>query len=221
MQTALVEALVRWRRISRVDHPDAYVRRIVTTRHLDWHRRRSSREESLDQAVDDGRVDVADAGAAPDHAAGVVDRQQILEALATHTKPQRAVVALRYYEGYDDAAIAAVLGARRAGYTASRRSSPLNRRSPGAAAWRSRTLLGQAAGTGRQRCGAPCAARCSLEGCGALVRLWLARRAEHPVLHHPAVLFIPPSSRRRRDATERGASSVLRPSASSVGPVPS
>ena len=83
MQTALVEALVRWRRISRVDHPDAYVRRIVTTRHLDWHRRRSSREESLDQAVDDGRVDVADAGAAPDHAAGVVDRQQILEALAS------------------------------------------------------------------------------------------------------------------------------------------
>lgn len=143
VQTALVEALVRWRRISRVDHPDAYVRRIVTTRHLDWHRLRSSREESLDQAVDDGRVDVADAGAAPDHAAGVVDRQQILEALATLTKPQRAVVALRYYEGYDDAAIAAVLGARRAGYTASRRSLPLNRRPPGAAAWRSRTLSGQ------------------------------------------------------------------------------
>ncbi len=26
VHTALVEALVRWRRISRVDHPDAYVR---------------------------------------------------------------------------------------------------------------------------------------------------------------------------------------------------
>lgn len=110
VQTALVEALLRWRRIGRMDHPDAYVRRMVTTRHLDWHRRRSSREESLDWFTDESRLVTSAAGTGPDHAPGVVDRDEVMHALAALTRPQRAVVVLRYYEDYDDAAIAAVLG---------------------------------------------------------------------------------------------------------------
>jgi RNA polymerase sigma factor (sigma-70 family) len=50
------------------------------------------------------------AGTGPDHAAGVVDRDEVMHALAALTRPQRAVVVLRYYEDYDDAAIAAALG---------------------------------------------------------------------------------------------------------------
>lgn len=110
VQTALVEALVRWRRISRVDHPDGYVRRIVTTRQVDWHRKRSSREEPSDTFADGARPVTGVAPGSADHAPGIADRDELLKALAALTKPQRAVVVLRYYEGYDDAAIAAVLG---------------------------------------------------------------------------------------------------------------
>ena len=42
VQTALVKAYRRWRRVVRADHPDAYVRRILTTSYLDWRRLRSS-----------------------------------------------------------------------------------------------------------------------------------------------------------------------------------
>jgi DNA-directed RNA polymerase specialized sigma24 family protein len=37
VQIALVKAYRRW--VVRADHPDAYVRRIVTTSYLDWRRR--------------------------------------------------------------------------------------------------------------------------------------------------------------------------------------
>lgn len=44
-QIALLKAYRRWRWVARGEHPDAYVRRIVTTSFLDW-RRRSSGEVS-------------------------------------------------------------------------------------------------------------------------------------------------------------------------------
>ena len=45
-----------------------------------------------------------------DPAERVADRDELLRALAELTPHQRAVLVLRHYEGYDDAAIAAVLG---------------------------------------------------------------------------------------------------------------
>ncbi len=109
VQTALMEALVRWRRVSRVDHPDAYVRRIVTTRHLDWRRRRSSREEPQDRFEDGSQPLVGRAASSGDHAGWVADQDEMARALSVLSKPQRAVLVLRYYEGYDDATIAGVL----------------------------------------------------------------------------------------------------------------
>jgi RNA polymerase sigma factor (sigma-70 family) len=40
----------------------------------------------------------------------VAERDEVRRALATLTAQQRAVLVLRHYEGYDDPAIAAVLG---------------------------------------------------------------------------------------------------------------
>ena len=103
VQTALVKAYRRWGRVGRTEHPDAYVRRIVTTSYLDWQRRRGSREEPHAEPPEPGRQ-------VPDHADRVVARDELRTALATLTPQQRAVLVLRHYEGYDDAAIAGVLG---------------------------------------------------------------------------------------------------------------
>jgi RNA polymerase sigma-70 factor (sigma-E family) len=100
VQTALLKAYRRWRSVTRADHPDAYVRRIVTTSYLDWRRRRS--EEPLAQ--------MPEPPLGPDLADGVVRRDELARALVALTAHQRVVLVLRHYEGYDDAAIAAVLG---------------------------------------------------------------------------------------------------------------
>jgi len=102
VQTALVKAYRRWRRVSRTDHPDAYVRRILTTSYLDWRRRRSSSEEPVDV--------LPETAAGVDPADLVVARDEMLRALAVLTPHQRTVLVLRHYEGYDDAAIGLVLG---------------------------------------------------------------------------------------------------------------
>jgi RNA polymerase sigma-70 factor (sigma-E family) len=101
VQTALLRAYRHWRRVAAAEHPDAYVRRIVTTSYLDWRRRRGSGDEPV------GEVPDADSGA--DLADAVVRRDELRRALGTLTPQQRAVLVLRHYEGYDDAAIAAVL----------------------------------------------------------------------------------------------------------------
>ena len=100
VQTALLKAYRRWRRVTAAEHPDAYVRRIVTTSYLDW-RRRGGRDELLGE--------LPDAASGQDLADGVVRRDELRRALRTLTPQQRAVLVLRHYEGYDDAAIAAVL----------------------------------------------------------------------------------------------------------------
>ena len=101
VQTALLKAYRRWRRVSAAEHPDAYVRRIVTTSYLDWRRRRGNAEEPVGE--------LPDTGSGPDLADGVVRRDELRRALGALTPQQRAVLVLRHYEGYDDAAIAAVL----------------------------------------------------------------------------------------------------------------
>jgi RNA polymerase sigma-70 factor (sigma-E family) len=101
VQTALLKAYRRWRRVTAAEHPDAYVRRIVTTSYLDWRRRGGRGDEPV--------AEVPDAASGPDLADAVVRRDELRRALGTLTPQQRAVLVLRHYEGYDDAAIAAVL----------------------------------------------------------------------------------------------------------------
>lgn len=109
VQSALLASYVRWKRVSRVEHPDAYVRRIVATTFLDGKRRFSSREALRDPHGAEARAHT-EAVTTPDHADRVADHDQLERALATVSGHQRAVLVLRHYEGYDDAAIAAVLG---------------------------------------------------------------------------------------------------------------
>ena len=100
VQTALLKAYRRWRWVAGAEHPDAYVRRIVTRSYLDWRRRRSSGELPVGAVPDRPEPDLAE---------GVAERDRLHRALGTLSPKQRAVLVLRHYEGLDDAAIAALL----------------------------------------------------------------------------------------------------------------
>lgn len=101
-QAALAKAFERWGRVAAADRPDAYVRRVLVNGFVDGHRRR--RERPVDPA------DPALEAAAPgDHAELTAARAQMWQALAALPRQQRAVLVLRFYEGYDDTGIAEVL----------------------------------------------------------------------------------------------------------------
>lgn len=102
LQDALVKAHSRWRRISSVEHPEAYVRRMIVNGFLTRRRRRSS-----------GEVPVAApyvAATAADPAAAHAERDEMWSVLETLPRQQRAAVVLRFYEDLDDHAIARELG---------------------------------------------------------------------------------------------------------------
>lgn len=102
VQICLMKAWRRWRRIARMEYPDAYVRRILTTAFLDQRRRRSSTEYLL--------AEVPDRPGGVDPAARAVHRDEVVRALTTLTPTQRAVIVLRHYLGCGDEQIAAELG---------------------------------------------------------------------------------------------------------------
>ncbi|MER7983406.1 SigE family RNA polymerase sigma factor [Streptomyces sp. NPDC095817] len=101
-QTALAKAYRSWRRISRADNPDAYVRRMLVSCNSDRFRKRRV-IESLTAAVPErlGRDESADR---------LEQRGFLLAGLAQLPPRQRAVVVLRYWEDLSEAEVAEVLG---------------------------------------------------------------------------------------------------------------
>lgn len=101
-QTALAKAYRSWRRVSRADHPEAYVRRMLVSCNSDRFRKRRV-AESLTAAPpevagrDQGFADVDERGA-------------LLDALAQLPPKQRAVVVMRYWEDLSESEVAEVLG---------------------------------------------------------------------------------------------------------------
>ncbi|MDX3311122.1 SigE family RNA polymerase sigma factor [Streptomyces sp. NPDC054884] len=101
-QTALAKAYRSWRRISRSDSPEAYVRRMLVTCNSDRFRKRRV-TEALTAAPPDR--------AGRDEGAGQVEeRGSLLAGLAQLPPRQRAVVVLRYWEDLSEAEVAEVLG---------------------------------------------------------------------------------------------------------------
>jgi RNA polymerase sigma-70 factor (sigma-E family) len=83
---AFVRALVRWSRISRLDHRDAWLFRVATNLAIDVLRRRPPRPDTT----------AAGTGAAPDGAAAVELRLLLTPALRRLSRRQRETVVLRY-----------------------------------------------------------------------------------------------------------------------------
>ncbi len=103
VQEVLIRASRRWDQIACLDRPELYVRKMVVNEYLSW-RRRSWRLLPKGTAADvDDRL-------APDHADRHADRDALLAELGKLPRRQRAVLILRYYEGFSDSEIAELLG---------------------------------------------------------------------------------------------------------------
>jgi RNA polymerase sigma-70 factor (sigma-E family) len=96
LQTALVKAWSAW---NRIDDPEPYVRRILTTTYVSWWRRRWHGEVPTDALPELQHED-----------GPIGDREDLWAALGRLPRRQRAVVVLRYYEDLAEAQVAEVLG---------------------------------------------------------------------------------------------------------------
>jgi RNA polymerase sigma-70 factor (sigma-E family) len=104
LSDALVKVARRWRRISALDDPAAYVRRVLVTTYLDDRRkvqRRRTAPTGDDAVLDRAAADPADA---------VIDRAEVARLLAALPSQQKAAVVLRYLMDESDEQIAAALG---------------------------------------------------------------------------------------------------------------
>ena len=105
VQDVLLKARAHW---SRMDSPDAYLRRMIMNEHASWRRRRANRDIVLVPGhafQDDDRL-------VGDHGDAYAERDAMLGRLATLPPKQRAALVLRYYEDRTDADIADVLNCR-------------------------------------------------------------------------------------------------------------
>jgi RNA polymerase sigma-70 factor (sigma-E family) len=98
LQTALMRCYARW---SRVESPEAYVRRALVTTATGWRRRRWQGEVPTADLPED---------ATADEVTPVDVRADVLRLLAQLGPRQRAVVVLRFYEDRSESEVAALLG---------------------------------------------------------------------------------------------------------------
>jgi RNA polymerase sigma-70 factor (sigma-E family) len=103
VQTALAKAYRSWRRVSRADSPEAYVRRMAVNEVLNHHRTAAARREST-------RPDLPETASSTDDPQPT--RDEVWQAVLTLPPRQRAVLVLRYYEDLSEHEIAEVLGCR-------------------------------------------------------------------------------------------------------------
>lgn len=102
VQEALARAYRRWSRISSLDHPEAYLRRMIVNDFLSWKRRRPAQVMRFSDAAE-GAADEIDGN---DHGAKHANREAMRQLLAGLPKQQRTVLVLRYYEDWNDEQIA-------------------------------------------------------------------------------------------------------------------
>lgn len=107
VQEVLVRAQARWSRLARMEQPEAYLKRMVLNQFLSWRRRRAAREVPLGGAALE-----AAAGSAADPAVALGQRDELVRRIAVLPPRQRAVIALRYFEGLTDSEIADLLDCR-------------------------------------------------------------------------------------------------------------
>lgn len=101
LQTALARCYLAWPRI-RSEDPDAYVRRtLINAQRNTWRRRLPALT---------WQAEVPDREQSPPLDDEVVERHTLLDAVATLSRQQRAVLVLRYYEDRSDAQIAELMG---------------------------------------------------------------------------------------------------------------
>jgi RNA polymerase sigma-70 factor (sigma-E family) len=107
LQGALERTYRHWPRLNRDGVPEAYVRRALVNAATDrWRRRKGVVEVEL---ADEQRV-AADDHLAADGTEASIARDALVRAVRELPTGQRAVLALRYFEGLTEAQTAAVMG---------------------------------------------------------------------------------------------------------------
>jgi RNA polymerase sigma-70 factor (sigma-E family) len=104
-QEVLIRAHARWHKIGSLDRPEYYVRKMILNEFLHWRRREW-------RLIPSGAASDVDHRSAPDHAPGYVERDALFAQLGKLPARQRAVLALRYYEGLCDIEIADLIGCK-------------------------------------------------------------------------------------------------------------
>lgn len=104
LQTTLEKAYVNWVRIARMEHPEAYVRRMLANTLLSGRRRAWVGEQPF------GKLPEITGGSAE---VPVLDRALLWPLVCALPARQRAVIVLRYYEDLTEEQIAEVLGCAR------------------------------------------------------------------------------------------------------------
>lgn len=102
LQTSLEKAYVAWPRISTMDAPDAYVRKLMVNALVSDRRRKGARAEVLRDRLPE------ESTASPER--GVLDHVQLWPLVCALPARQRAVIVLRYYEDLTERETADVLG---------------------------------------------------------------------------------------------------------------
>ena len=102
VQEVLARAHGRWASISRTEHPEAYLKKMIVNEFLSWRRR-----WARIQPVESVPVPASDE---PDHASQHAERDALRAELARLPRYQRVVLVLRYYEDLSDNQIADLLG---------------------------------------------------------------------------------------------------------------
>jgi RNA polymerase sigma-70 factor (sigma-E family) len=105
VQDVLLRVHHRWDRISVMDAPHLYVRRMITNEYLSWRRRRAARDVVASHSALDEVAPVVG-----DPAVRHAERDAMRVRIAVLPRKQRAAIVLRYYEDLSDAEIATVLG---------------------------------------------------------------------------------------------------------------
>jgi RNA polymerase sigma-70 factor (sigma-E family) len=104
VQTAFAKAFRSWRRVSRLDAPEAYVRRMALNEVLNTRRRAHTRREAT-------RAELPEAPGAMSYD-DTVAHDEMWTAVSALPPRQRAVLVLRYYEDPSEQQIADALGCR-------------------------------------------------------------------------------------------------------------
>jgi RNA polymerase sigma-70 factor (sigma-E family) len=102
VQTVFARAHRHWQRIGSLDHPEAYLRRMVVNEFLNWRRLLRNGEIPLAEPVDQP--------SAEDIGTRQAQRDAAWRLLSGLPRKQRAVLVLRYYEDLPDSEIAELLG---------------------------------------------------------------------------------------------------------------
>jgi len=104
VQDVLAKVYASWRRISLLEHPDLYVRRMLVNAYTSWWRRAVNRELAVAEPAATSSVE--------DTASESAERDAIWRLVLQLSPRQRTIIVLRYYEDYDNATIAELMQCR-------------------------------------------------------------------------------------------------------------